>query len=221
MNQILLVADRQTTIDSLRDLIDQQQFGFLVASNQRAAVRMARRDAPDLVIMDNTSARLSGTKLSRALKRVLDAPLIAIVREAGEADEIAATECLVKPYTGRQLFDCLDRALAYPRTLIVGQLQLDLRTRKVDAPHLEEPQVLTPKLFSLLRLLMSTEGRTVTRERLMREVWQTSFMDDTRTLDVHVRWARMIIEPTPGKPRYLHTVRGVGYMMDAPMVPHV
>lgn len=221
MNQILLVADRQTTIDSLRALIDKKEYGFLVASNQRAAVRMARRDAPDLVIMDNTSARLSGTKLSRALQRVLDAPLIAIVREASEADEIAATECLVKPYTGRQLFDCLARAMAYPRRLIVGQLQLDLRTRKVDAPHLQEAQVLTPKLFSLLRLLMSSEGRTVTRERLMREVWQTNFMDDTRTLDVHVRWARMIIEPQPGQPQYLHTVRGVGYMMDPPPVPHV
>ncbi len=195
--------------------MDAREWLCTVATNRRAALQVARREGPDIIILDHTSARLGGAKFSRALSRVLDAPLIAIVRAEHGDNSMRATELLVKPYTGRQLLDCVRRSLLHhPRELVVGPLRLNLRTRRVTAPTRAEPQPLTPKQFALLRLLMQSPGVTLSRETLMLQVWQTDYMDDTRTLDVHIRWLRERIEADPGDPRYLRTVRGSGYCLD-------
>jgi DNA-binding response OmpR family regulator len=210
VNQILLVANRKTTIDSLQEILQQRNYALSVARTHQMALRAARLHAPDLIIVDCTS-RLNGAKLCQELQRALDALLIAIVREEDEAAELESTTCLVKPYTARQLVESIEAALAYPHRLEIGPLRLDLRARTILAPHHTEPQTLSPKLFALLRILMQAQGEVVPRERLMAEVWETDFLEDTRTLDVHIRWLRQIIEPAPGKPHYLLTVRGVGY----------
>jgi DNA-binding response OmpR family regulator len=98
-----------------------------------------------------------------------------------------------------------------PRTLSVGKLTLDLEKRKVTRGN--KSFSLTPKEFILLRILMENAGQLVTRKALMRQVWETDYMGDTRTLDVHIRWVREKVEDNPGKPQRLVTLRGEGYMI--------
>lgn len=215
MANILLIADRQTTMDSLKDNIEQPDFRIITASNQREALRLARHERPDVVLFDSTGSRINGPKLCRALRRLIDLPVVAIVREAHEAVELLAHDHLIKPYSARQLREVIHRALEYPRELKVGPIRLNLRERVVHVAHRPDPRVLRPKLFSLLRLLMHHEGKVVTREKLMGDVWNTDFLEDTRTLDVHVRWLRQVIEPDPSSPRHLHTAWGKGYFLNA------
>ncbi|MGB0387675.1 MAG: response regulator transcription factor [Ardenticatenaceae bacterium] len=216
MNEILLVASRKAVKNSLQEVLERQDYNCLVAHNQRRALYLVRHYAPSLVILDNTSSRLRGSKFIAGLRRLADVPLIAIVRSANEAAMMNATACLVPPYTTQELINCIDRVQQkYPQELQAGSLRLDLRTRHVYVPHRQDAQQLTPKLFALLRLLMRQQGEVVSRAALMSEVWNTKFVEDTRTLDVHIHWVREMIEPNPGHPTYLRTVRGVGYRLEA------
>ncbi len=95
--------------------------------------------------------------------------------------------------------------------LRVNDLHLDIALRLVDGPCGRHQ--LPPKLCKLLQVLMENAGKVVKREALMQQVWDTVFLDDTRTLDVHIRWLRERIESDPSKPVYLHTVRGKGYQL--------
>ncbi|MDQ4076739.1 MAG: response regulator transcription factor [Chloroflexota bacterium] len=214
MEHILLIGTRTSTLDSLSEMIRSCDYELSIARNQRAALDLARCHRPDLIIIDNTSIRLAGSTLSHALRRLLDVPLIAIVRERKAFEATNNTHLLVKPYTANQLLQCIRRALQYPRDITCGPLKLDLRKRWVYTPSHDLPQRLPPKQFALLRLLMQQQGRIVTREMVMAEVWETEFMDDTRTLDVHIRWLREKIEANPSDPCYLHTVRGKGYCLE-------
>jgi DNA-binding response OmpR family regulator len=212
MEQTLLVGGNKSTIKSLRTIIEQHNLDCSVASSQRRALYLVRHNPPDVVIMDKTSPRLSGNKLVNGLRRLTDVPLITITRTKEEAMGMGAAVSLVKPYTEQQLINSIESVLKkYPRQLDAGPLSLDLRTREVYVPHQAKKERLTPKLFALLRHLMYRRGEVVTRAELMSEVWKTQFVEDTRTLDVHIHWIRMIIEPNPAHPTYLTTVRGMGY----------
>ncbi len=93
----------------------------------------------------------------------------------------------------------------------IGPIHLDMATRTVQGPR--GRYQLPPKLCNLLQILMNHAGEAVSREVIMRQVWETDFLADTRTLDVHVRWLRQKIEPDPAHPVYLLTVRGQGYQL--------
>jgi DNA-binding response OmpR family regulator len=95
-----------------------------------------------------------------------------------------------------------------------GQVTLDRAARRVKSPQGDHD--LTPKLCALLGLLMEETGRVVPRADIMQRVWETSYLEDTRTLDVHIRWLRRLIEPDPAAPVYLHTRRSQGYMFVVP-----
>ena len=173
-------------------------------------MRYIRKGAIDLVVLD-VSGSLCSAELFQSVRRLVDVPLIALFQQQDEANTVEATYYLKRPFTEQELIEVVERALTYPKEMWCGPIKLDLRRRTVSVPHQDDPEILRPKLFALLRLLMQNRGEVVTREQLMSEVWNTDFMEDTRTLDVHVRWLRQIIEPTPNKPVYLRTVRGVGY----------
>ena len=215
MNQILLVASRKAVNGSLREILERRDINCLIAHNQRRALYLVRHHSPYLVILDNTSSRLRGSKFIAGLRRLADVPLIAIVRSGSEAATMNATACIIPPYTTQQLMNAISRVQQkYPQELQAGSLRLDLRTRQVYVPHRKEAQQLTPKLFALLKLLMVQQGEVVSRAALMSEVWNTKFVEDTRTLDVHIHWMREMIEPNPGHPTYLRTVRGIGYRLE-------
>ncbi len=103
------------------------------------------------------------------------------------------------------------------RLLRVGKVALDLDNRLLHANG--EVTVLTPKQLELLGLFMSRPGETLTRKQIMKEVWQTDYTGDTRTLDVHIHWVRKKLGDKRGQPGYLQTVRGVGYRFVDPESP--
>lgn len=98
--------------------------------------------------------------------------------------------------------------------LRVGELSLHMEDRTLFKNGRREK--LTPKEARLLKAFMSNGGKVLTRKYLMKEVWETDYLGDTRTLDVHIRWLRQKIEDDPSRPRYLRTVRGVGYRFSPP-----
>jgi DNA-binding response OmpR family regulator len=138
-----------------------------------------------------------------------------------EGDTAAAASqadiVLVKPFTIRKVINRIKKLIAEPSTHIlqVGDVQLNCRTRFARRGN-EPPQKLTPKQAKLLETLMRRAGQVLTRRFLMKQVWQTDYMGDTRTLDVHIRWVREKIEPDPSKPTYVTTKRRVGYRFAAP-----
>mgnify|MGYP001182209549 CR=1 FL=1 len=214
-NRVLLIASRKTILESLQQVMEALDCETLLARNRRTALQQARHSYPDLIVLDDSGGGLRAETLSHVLLRLVDAPLLLLVREAHPLDRLAYTHLLERPFSVQQLRASVREALDYPRLLRAGPLTLDLRRRLVHSPNCAEPQHLTPKLFALLRLLMKRYGSAVTRRELMQEVWHTDFMEDTRTLDVHIRWLRERIEQRPSQPQLLHTVRGVGYCLDA------
>lgn len=213
MALILLVADRKTTIDSLADILSKDEHELVVASNQRRALQVVRQNNPDLVIVDMTSAKLSGGKVCLSLRRTTETPILAIMREPPDSNHEGAPladEWLVKPFSAQDLLTQVRRLLIQSHLLVLGPVALNLRAREVRVGDGEAIR-LPPKQYALLRCLMKHPGQTLTRAQLMREVWETDFLDDTRTLDVHIRWLREKIEPNPSAPIYIQTVRRVGY----------
>jgi len=118
------------------------------------------------------------------------------------------------PVTSRKLLRAVRALLARPRFLQAGNLSLDMKTRmvKVGGTTIQMP----PKEFVLLKSLMMNAGSVLSRKTIMRAVWNTDFMEDTRTLDVHIHWVRKKIEEDPAHPTFIRTVRGVGYQFISP-----
>jgi DNA-binding response OmpR family regulator len=116
---------------------------------------------------------------------------------------------LQPPYSQDELTQQIDRLANHQRFMRIGEMTLDIQSKSLLRNGVNHK--LTPKLFDLLLLLASHEGHTVFRKTIMKEVWETEYMGDTRTLDVHVRWIREKIEDDPSRPRHLVTVRGAGY----------
>jgi len=122
----------------------------------------------------------------------------------------------VRPFTGRKLRESLDKLLdaAAPHTLRAGPLQLDLVSQVVIGPVGREH--LTPKMCQLLATLMQHPNQVISRKDLMGRIWDTVYLGDTRTLDVHIRWLREKIESDPRRPSLLVTKRGIGYLLVVP-----
>jgi DNA-binding response OmpR family regulator len=150
-------------------------------------------------------------------EEVSEIPIILILREDEKDDDVVeAMFVLVPPFTSRKLFNRIGMILKSDegKILRVGGLTLKLGTRCVNNGRREWR--LTPKELELLKVLMRSPGRVLSRQFLMKKVWKTDYMGDTRTLDVHIRWLREKIEENPSSPVYLHTIRGVGYRFDMP-----
>jgi DNA-binding response OmpR family regulator len=115
--------------------------------------------------------------------------------------------------------NCIERLLHQPtdeEIILCGPLAMNL-SRRVLVANGQETQ-LTPKLALLVELFLRNPGKTLDRRALMEHVWQTDYLGDTRTLDVHIRWFRRAIETDPGNPLYIKTVRGVGYRLELPLM---
>jgi DNA-binding response OmpR family regulator len=129
----------------------------------------------------------------------------------------AADVLLFQPFTARKLINAIERLLQVKNSddvIVCGPLAVNLAQRVLIANGSETQ--LTPKLAQLVETFFRHPGETLDRKQLMEQVWHTNYLGDTRTLDVHVRWIRRAIETDPGNPRYLKTVRGVGYRLEVP-----
>ena len=207
---ILLVEGKRAGDDSLHAALCKAGYEVCVHHTGNSALRWVAENEPDLVVFDGASMRSSGVRSCRQLRRALaDVPIIHTRSAEEPRDEAAgATVYLARPFTPRKVLNrvrSLLPAVASEEEIVrAGDLILYRGKRSVEVVGQGERQ-LTPK-----------EVRT--RRELMQNVWQTDYIGDTRTLDVHVRWVREAIEENPSSPRRLLTVRGKGYVLRVPPV---
>jgi two-component system, OmpR family, response regulator RegX3 len=220
---ILLVEDEESIIEPLTAALAREGFDARPARSAAEALDLAPSLAPDLVLLDVMLPDGSGFDVLRELRRDSSVPVVMLTARGEEADrivglELGADDYVVKPFSAREVAARIRAVLrrvedgkAAPATsaLEVGDVCLDPARR--EATLAGAPLELARKEFDLLELLMREAGSVVTRERLIDEVWDTNWFGSTKTLDVHVAAVRKKLGDDPSSPRYLHTVRGVGF----------
>jgi len=228
MTSILLVDDDALITEPLTRRLQASGYKVQTSHNGRDGLRMALDWQPDLVVLDVLMPVMDGWAVCRALREKSVVPILMLTALGEEVDrilglELGADDYLTKPFSMRELMARirallrrveLDRGQTKSRLLTVGEIRLDLDTRRTFKG--DQELHLRYKEFELLSLLMSKAGQVVSRPVLFDTVWGTDWLGDTRTLDVHIRWLREKIEEKPSKPRYIKTVRGVGYRFLSP-----
>ncbi len=220
--KILAVDDERLIVDSLKYGLQKEGYVVVAAYDGDQAIVKARDEKPDLILLDVQLPRKDGWAVLREIRQTSRVPIIMLTARGEEADkvlglELGADDYLVKPFSMRELLArvraALRRATEYAepaaQPVKIGEIELDPASHRVmrGGKLLE----LTRKEYDLLSVLMLQAGKVIARNDLIDKVWQTDWMGDTRTLDVHIRWLREKIEKNPSAPQYIQTVRGVGY----------
>jgi DNA-binding response OmpR family regulator len=216
--KVLLIGKYASKLGSLSASLEGKGYIVSAVRSRKKALEQVGVDKPDLIILDATSPRLDGGRTCQALRqKVGGVPIVLIYEQGSNSGQAEADFYLTSPFTFRKLANRVKRAAGSGgqsgETLQVGGLVLDLDRRSVTRNDDRRHQ-LTPKEFRLLETFMRNPGRLLSRKFLMKNVWDTDYLGDTRTLDVHVRWIREKIEENPSSPVYLCTVRGVGYRFE-------
>jgi two-component system response regulator RegX3 len=224
----MLIDDDEMFTGPTSRMLAENGFETLVAHDGPAGLALALDQHPDLVVLDVMMPGMDGWAVCREMRARSSVPILMLTALGEEVDrilglELGADDYLTKPFSTRELLAHirallrrveLDRAWQpADEQMTVGEVSLDLATRRVHKAGRE--LTLRFKEFELLSLLMLHRGEVVTRAELFDQVWGTDWLGDTRTLDVHVRWLREKIEADPGQPRYIQTVRNVGYRFAA------
>lgn len=218
--QILYIGHEDAGYEKVWQAFEQDGVGVTFAHTQTLGLQLARELKPGIIVINPTNSHFSGERLSVTLRHKLPQARRILLVDRGEGKQIEAEERLVRPFTPKKLRETLVRLLdgVAPHVLKIGRVELDVNSRLVRSPQGETH--LTPKQCHLLAVFMQRPNQVISREDLMREIWDTRYLGDTRTLDVHIRWLREKIEPDPTRPGVLVTVRRVGYKLvtDAPPV---
>jgi len=184
--------------------------------NGATALNLVKSMQPEAVIIDAASMRTSGSRICTSMRRAVGStPIILIIAENEEnVYHPHADEVLQLPFTCQKLLNRLRPFIAMEKNKILelGPIRLDLKERWV---HCEDKRErLTPRLFVLLEKMMRHPGEMLIREDLFREIWETDYLGDMRSLDVHISWLRQAIEENPRSPKYIKTERGIGYRLE-------
>lgn len=193
--------------------------GFIldtVGSGKEALLRVAK-DEHALVVVDAASMRTSGKRICQTLRERLNGKPIMLISDPNRVlkkSDQAAIVALTLPFTSRKLVNRINILLPGKagRSVKAGPIHLDLENRQVRLRG--KKTTLTPRLVRLLKMLIDNKGEVVEREELFKKVWRTEYTGDTRTLDVHISWLRRALEKDPRNPKFLKTLRGVGYLLD-------
>lgn len=194
-----------------------RHYDVITATTGKQAQSLAEMLIPDVVVLNSASMRTTGERICTALRqRVPHVPIIHILKEDEQLsqDEVdIADVVLTMPFTSRKLMNRIQRFIEAEdgETLQIGHLMLNLKNHILTTRSGETR--LTPKMATLLEIFMRNPEQVLKRDLLMQKVWETDYMGDTRTLDVHIRWIREAVEKNPSKPLHIVTVRGVGYKL--------
>jgi two-component system response regulator RegX3 len=219
----LLVEDERSITEPLAEALAREGFDPHVAATVADALEAAERLTPDLVLLDVMLPDGSGLDVCRELRLTSKVPIIMLTARGEEADrvvglELGADDYVVKPFSAREVAArtraVLRRAGSPERALEtgaieIGEVRLDSAKREVTLGG--EVLELSRKEFDVLELLMRNAGSVVKRERLLQDVWDTNWFGSSKTLDVHVSALRRKLRDDANEPRYLHTVRGIGF----------
>jgi two-component system, OmpR family, response regulator RegX3 len=227
---ILMVEDETSITEPLAEALDREGFATRVAGTVADALVEAAAELPDLVLLDVQLPDGSGYDVARTLRESSRVPIIMLTARGEETDrivglELGADDYIVKPFSAREVAARIRAVLrraghgaqapaespAAPQDgpLEIGPVRVDpaRRAASVGGQELD----LTRKEFELLALLASEAGSVISRERLIDEVWDTNWFGSTKTLDVHVSSLRRKLGDDSQNPRFIHTVRGVGF----------
>ena len=220
--RILLVEDEEAITEPLAEALQREGFDPTIAPSAREALERARTGSPDLVLLDIGLPDGSGFDVARELRRDSSVPIIMLTARGSEADRVAGLELgaddyVVKPFSAREVTArvraVLRRSGSRPQAadgaIEIGELRLD--PSRHEATLAGEPLDLSRKEFELLHTLMAEAGSVITRDALIDRVWDMNWFGSTKTLDVHISGLRKKLGDDPKDPRYIHTVRGVGF----------
>jgi DNA-binding response OmpR family regulator len=228
--RVLFVEDEPGISEPFSNALRREGYEPVVARTAARAVELAADGDWAIVLLDLTLPDGDGRDVCRAIRRASAVPILMLTARGTEADrivglELGADDYVVKPFSGAEVIAriraILRRAAQVPATpeaapepLRVGELEVDFAARRAQLRG--EELTLSRKEFDLLAELARHAGRVVTREDLMARVWDENWFGSTKTLDVHMRWLRGKLGDEPAAPRYVHTVRGVGFRFTAP-----
>jgi two-component system response regulator RegX3 len=226
VTHVLVVEDEESFSDPLSYLLAKEGYEVDVVENGPDALTFVERQGTDLVLLDLMLPGLSGTEVCRQIRATSSVPVIMLTAKDTEIDkvvglELGADDYVTKPYSSRELLARVRAVLRraaepvdlVPPTLEAGAVRMDVDRHVVTVSGV--PVALPLKEFELLELLLRNAGRVLTRAQLIDRVWGSDYVGDTKTLDVHVKRLRSKIEPDPGEPTLLVTVRGLGYKLEA------
>lgn len=214
--KILWIEGRQGEGAPFITTLRKKGYTVEIATSGSEALERLTAINPDLAVLNAASFRSSGTRMCSTLRKQSARLPIVFITAAGNptpADEMA-NAILTLPFTTRKLLNWILPLLPWgtEQTLVAGPIRLDVKSRRVECDG--KVTRLTPSLTQLLKMLIDRRGEVLQREEVFRQVWETDYTGDTRTLDVHISWLRQAIEANPRQPVYLKTIRGVGYRLD-------
>lgn len=229
---VLLVDDEQTLRETLAEALEQDGLDVITAADGAEALERFRESVPDLVLLDLMLPQINGNDVCRIMRRESSVPIVMLTAKDSEIDkvvglEIGADDYVTKPFSLRELMARIHAQLRrldavadvqptsshsdHDLVVALGDISVDLDGHRL----LRDGRELTvkPKAFELLVFLVRNRGRVFSRDQLLERVWGYDYAGETRTVDVHVHWLRAAIEEDPATPRFLQTVRGVGYVL--------
>ncbi|MCC6403663.1 MAG: response regulator transcription factor [Fimbriimonadaceae bacterium] len=219
---VVVVDDEPGILEAVEGRLQKEGYSVFTATTAEDGIRLFRKLRPDLMVVDVMLPQRSGLDLCRAVRRDSETPVIFLSARSSDEDRIAGLEAggddyVVKPFSLQELAIRVAKVLQRTRgfrtdqPLLLGNLRIDPRshTAELDGRTLK----LAPKEFALLHFLASHPGQVFRREQILDRVWGSDTYVTDRTVDVHVRWLRKLIEKDPSSPSRLVTVRGVGYRL--------
>ena len=232
---MLLVDDEPLIRETVAEALEADGLRVITAADGREALLKFRADPPDLVLLDLMLPQLSGMEVCRILRRESAVPIIMLTARDSEVDkvvglELGADDYVTKPFSLRELqarvraqlrrlesvatVPAEPAAPPRPADVRLGSVVVDLAGHRLLRDG--ETLAVKPKAFELLAYLLRHAGQVVSRDQLLEHVWGYDYAGETRTVDVHVHWLRSQLEDDPARPRFLQTVRGVGYVLRLP-----
>ncbi len=231
---ILVVDDEATLRETLVEALELEGYRAIPAADGREALAKFRAEGPDLVLLDLMLPELSGVEVCRILRAESAVPIVMLTARDSEVDkvvglELGADDYVTKPFSLRELTarirgifrradriaagaDATGASPAQPAAPVpLGRVLVDLAGHRLLRDG--RPVPVKPKAFELLAFLLRNPGQVFTRDQLLEHVWGYDYAGETRTVDVHVHWLRVEIEPDPSNPVLIQTVRGVGYVL--------
>jgi two-component system, OmpR family, response regulator RegX3 len=223
--RVLVVEDEEAISEPLAEHLAHEGFEPEVVATLSEAQESFKASPPDLILLDVMLPDGDGRDFCRDVRKESDVPIIMLTARGEEVDrivglELGADDYVVKPFSAGELVARVraimrrGRSTARKGPVTVGSITLDPAARTVTKD--DEVIEMAAKEFDLLHMLMANAGQVVKREDIMDEVWDPHWFGPTKTLDVHISWLRKKLEDDPADPRYITTIRGVGFRFAAP-----